>query len=74
MRLTGFEGDCAERSEVKTVRWTVFKEGADDFFLPQHAAANEMKAFRRWNTGYQLHQEKVPVFGYLFSNNINPFP
>ncbi len=30
--ITGFEGDCAERSEVKTVLWIVFKESADESF------------------------------------------
>ena len=32
--ITGFEGDCAEHSEVKTSQWDVFKERADDAIAP----------------------------------------
>ena len=35
--MKGIEGDRAERSEVKTVRWTVFRERVDDTL---HTALN----------------------------------
>ena len=43
--ITGFEGDCAERSEVKTVLWTVFKERADETRSCAHTAVSEVKRF-----------------------------
>ena len=33
-RQQGLEGDCAERSEVNTLRGSVFKESADELIIP----------------------------------------
>ncbi len=38
--ITGCDGERAERSEVKTVRWTVFSESADETPSCAHAAAS----------------------------------
>ena len=38
--ITGLEGERAERSEVKTVRRTVFSESADEAPSCAHAAAS----------------------------------
>ena len=38
--ITGLEGERAERSEVKTVRWTVFSESADETVSDAHATAS----------------------------------
>ena len=39
-KQAGFEGDCAEQGEVKTVRWTVFKESVEEVYDYKHTATS----------------------------------
>ena len=61
-RLAGLEGDCAERSEVKTSQCDVFKERAPQSLPIPHAATNEQKQFCHANICY-LHQREKQVKG-----------
>ncbi len=40
-RQQGLEGNCAERSEVKTLRGSVFKESVDELLAMNNQAASE---------------------------------
>ena len=45
----GFEGDRAERSEVKTSRRDVFRESVADSYSAKHAAVSEKSGFGNRN-------------------------
>ena len=69
----GFEGDCAEQSEVKTSQCDVFKKRADDSYSCAHAAKSEIKPVfmnkvlvLRQNIGYHFW---CPIFFYLIQED-----